>query len=121
MNPTHNILHARLANKLSKALSLLAVALLIAVPAMLRAQTAGQGAISGTVTDPTGAAIPNATVVVINNATNVSTQRTSSSSGLFNIAPLPPGTYTMNVSAQGFRSLKQENLAVNALGVLGFN
>ena len=105
----------------SKALFLLALALPLALPAALKAQTAGAGAITGTVTDSTGAAIPDATVVATNTATSVSTQRTSSSSGLFNIAPLPPGTYSLSVTAPGFRSLKQDNLAVNALGVLGFN
>jgi hypothetical protein len=73
------------------------------------------------VTDSTGAAIPDASVIATNTATSVSTQRTSSSSGLFNIVPLPPGTYSLSVQAQGFRTLKQDNLAVNALGVLGFN
>ena len=121
MKSSDNVFRAGLAGNLHKALFLLAVALPLALPAVLKAQTAGAGAITGTVTDSTGAAIPNATVVATNTATSVSTQRTSSSSGLFNIAPLPPGTYSLSVQAQGFRTLKQENLAVNALGVLGFN
>jgi Carboxypeptidase regulatory-like domain len=106
---------------LRKAALLLAIASLLALPVTLKAQTAGQGTISGTVTDSTGAVVPNATVTAINDATNVSSKRTSSSSGLFTIAPLPPGTYTLTVEATGFRTLKQDNLAVNALGVLGFN
>jgi hypothetical protein len=121
MKSTANALRAHLAGKFYKALFLLAVALPLALPALIKAQTAGAGAITGTVTDSSGAAIPDATVVATNTATNVTTQRTSSSSGLFNIAPLPPGTYSLSVTASGFRSLKQDNLAVNALGVLGFN
>jgi hypothetical protein len=109
------------ANALGKAIFLITVATPVAIPAALQAQTAGAGAISGTVTDSTGAAIPDATVIATNIATNVSTQRTTTSSGLYTIAPLPPGTYTLSVQAQGFRTLKQENLVVNALGVLGFN
>ena len=70
-------------------------------PSSLHAQTAGEGTISGTVTDSTGAAIPNATVIAINKATNVASQRTSSSSGLFTIAPIPPGTYSLSVEATG--------------------
>src|ERR1700746_3418945 len=121
MKSTDNTLRAHLAGKFYKALFLLTVALPLALPALLKAQTAGAGAITGTVTDSTGAAIPDATIVATNTATNVTTQRTSSSSGLFNIAPLPPGTYSLSVTAPGFRSLKQDNLVVNALGVLGFH
>jgi hypothetical protein len=67
------------------------------------------------------AEVPNARVVATNVATNIATQRTSSSAGLFTIAPLPPGVYSVTVEATGFRTLKQENLAVNALSVLSFN
>src|SRR5580704_3590009 len=70
-----------------------AVALLLTLPVVLHAQTAGEGTISGTVTDTTGAVVPGATVTATNLATSVSFERTSSSSGLFSIAPLPPGTY----------------------------
>jgi hypothetical protein len=45
------------------------------------AQTGGNGAISGTVTDSTGAVVPNANVVALNNGTGVETKRTSSSDG----------------------------------------
>jgi Carboxypeptidase regulatory-like domain/TonB dependent receptor-like, beta-barrel len=121
MNPSLNIFRGNLQNILGKALFLLAVALPIVTPVALKAQTAGEGTISGTVTDSTGAVVPNATVTATNMATNVTTQRTSSSAGLYTIAPLPPGTYSVRVEAKGFRALKQDNLAVNALGVLGFN
>jgi hypothetical protein len=73
------------------------------------------------VTDSTGAVIPNAQVTAINIATNVPSVRTSSSSGLFTIAPLPPGTYSLQVSASGFKTLRRDDLTVNALGVLDVN
>jgi Carboxypeptidase regulatory-like domain/TonB dependent receptor len=92
--------------------------ILIACPTRLTGQTAGEGTISGTVTDSTGAAIPNAQVTAINNATNVPTVRTSSSSGLFTVAPLPPGAYSLEVKASGFETLRRNDLTVNALGVL---
>jgi hypothetical protein len=89
------------------------------MPAM--AQTGGQGAISGTVTDPSGALVPNATVVASNNGTGVETKRTASSNGLYNISPLIPGTYTVTVTANGFSTFKQENLVVDALSNVGLN
>ncbi len=106
---------------IGKFISLFTLWALIAPPITLWAQTAGEGAIGGTVTDSTGAAIPNATVTATNAATNVATTRTSSGSGAYLIAPLPPGTYTVQVSASGFKTLKQENLDVVALGTLGLN
>jgi hypothetical protein len=117
MNPSLSMFRGNLAETLCKTLFLLAVAL----PVVLKAQTAGEGTIAGTVTDSSGAVVPNATVIATNMATNVTTQRTSSSAGLYTIAPLPPGTYSLRVEAKGFRTLMQDNLVVNALGVLGFN
>ena len=96
--------------------------LLVSVhPSGLRAQTAGEGTITGTVTDSTGAVVGDATVTATNVATNISTSRTTSSAGLYTIAPLPPGTYTVTVEAKGFKTLKQENLDVVGLAELGFN
>jgi len=42
--------------------------------------------------------------------------RTTTSAGVYTIAPLLPGTYTVQVEAKGFKTLKQDNLVVNALG-----
>lgn len=85
------------------------------------AQTAGQGAIQGTVQDSTGAVVPNATVTVTDNASGVSTTRKSSSAGLFTITPLIPDSYTVTVTAPGFQTSKQQNIVVNGLSVTGYN
>ena len=99
-------------------------AMLMCVGLMLpvaMAQTGGQGAITGTVTDSTGALVPKATVVARNVDTGVETRRTTSSDGLYNIAPLIPGNYTLTVTGSGFRTFQQENLTVYALNNLGVN
>ena len=121
MNSRKNSFRDNLAETLSKTMFLLVAALAITTPVALRAQTAGEGTLSGTVTDSTGAVVPNATVTATNTATNVATRRFSSSSGTFTIAPVHPGLYTLTVEAQGFRTLKQENLQVDALAVLTIN
>ena len=115
------IFHCKLLNPLALILFVSGLPLLIAIPPTLQAQTAGEGTISGTVTDSTGASIPNAQVTAIDTATNVPTVRTSSSSGLFTIAPLPPGEYSLQVTANGFESLRRDGLTVNALGVLNID
>jgi Carboxypeptidase regulatory-like domain len=121
MQSNENNLRGSFSASRCAAIFLVAVASLLTLPFALHAQTAGQGTITGTVTDNTGAVVPNATVIATNAATNVASERTSSSSGLFSIAPLPPGIYSLSVQATGFRTLRQDNLAVNALGVLSFN
>jgi hypothetical protein len=85
------------------------------------AQTGGEGAVSGSVTDQTGAAVPNATVTARNVDTAVVTTRTSSSSGVYEISPLIPGTYTVTVTAKGFEKFIQNNMVIDALHVSGLN
>jgi hypothetical protein len=86
-----------------------------AIPAA--AQTAGDGSIEGTVMDTTGSVIPEAAVTITNVATGISTIQKSSSAGFFNIAPVLPGTYKVQVTAKGFKTLVQDNVVVNALQV----
>lgn len=99
----------------------LALAFLFALPPHILAQVGGQGAIVGTVTDSTGAAIPDATVTATNTATGVSSTRTTTGAGAYSITPLPVGVYTVEVVAKGFKTLRQDNLSVDALNALGFN
>ena len=99
----------------------LLVLLTCALPGALQAQTAGEGSISGTVTDSTGAVVSNAAVTATNTATRVSTERSSDRAGLYTISPLPVGTYSVTVTAKGFKVLKQENLIVDALSEGVFN
>lgn len=95
------------------------IALLLGAPA--NAQLAGKGAVSGTVVDMTGAAIPGATVTATSNATGISTTTTSTSRGDYSISTLDPGVYTVVVKANGFETLTQKNVEVNALETQAFN
>ena len=85
------------------------------------AQISGQGAISGTVTDSSGAVVQGATITTTKNGTGVSTVRTSTATGYYLVSPLTPGVYTVVVSALGFRDYKQENVTVDALLPVTFN
>ncbi len=98
-------------------------ALLVAIMAgsALTAQIGGSGSIQGTVSDPTGAVIPGATVTAANVATGVRTTRQTTGAGVYSIAPLPPGDYTVSASADGFQTLVQERVIVDALGIVGLN
>ena len=62
------------------------------------------GAITGTVTDPTGAAVPGATVKATNLATNLEVTAQSKSNGTYEIPQLPAGTYKMTFTKDGFKT-----------------
>lgn len=68
--------------------------------------------IQGTVTDPTGAIIPNATVIVINSTNGTRHSATSNASGYFSV-PLPAGDYRVQVSSLGFSTLSMTNVSVD--------
>jgi hypothetical protein len=70
------------------------------------------GQITGTVTDPSGAVIPGATVTLINIATNVSRETTSNEDGIFNLPAVPPGIYNLQVEAKGFPKQLREGLGL---------
>jgi hypothetical protein len=65
------------------------------------------GTITGTVTDPNGAAVPGAAVRARNEATNDTRQQAANSDGLYTFSQLPPGTYEVTVEMQGFRKAVQ--------------
>jgi hypothetical protein len=70
------------------------------------------GDLSGTVYDASGAAIPNATVSGKNDATGVVTVAKSSAAGDYRLSNLPPGTYTVTVTAQGFTKAEVRGVVV---------
>jgi Carboxypeptidase regulatory-like domain/TonB dependent receptor len=76
------------------------------------AQSTTDGAIGGTVTDQTGAVIPNATVKVTNTGTNATASRTTDGSGRFRVISLQPGTYALEISAGNFAAYKAQGLIV---------
>src|SRR5579863_6141963 len=81
------------------------IALLL--PASLLAQNIVTGGISGTVTDQSGAVVPNAKVTLKNNGTGEVLTTTTGASGLYNFALLKPGAYVVNLSMTGFLSVNE--------------
>ncbi len=68
---------------------------------------ATSGRISGTVTDSSGAVIPNAAVTVTNNATNLVRTVQTDDSGFYTVTNLPVGTYSVQVERTGFKKSNQ--------------
>jgi len=71
------------------------------------------GSINGTVTDSTGAAIPQAKVTVVNNQTSLTRSTVSGNDGFFQILNLPIGTYKVTVDHDGFQSARFPSITVN--------
>ncbi|MBK7932486.1 MAG: carboxypeptidase regulatory-like domain-containing protein [Acidobacteria bacterium] len=71
-----------------------------------------RGTIAGTVSDPNGAVVAGATVLVKNMATNVSQTVSTNSEGAFSVPFLQPGVYDVSVSSTGFKRSLRENLTV---------
>lgn len=69
------------------------------------AQTSTQGAVTGTVTDPSGAVIPGVTLTLKNNATGATQTAKSTRTGFYQFALLPPGTYTLTISAPNYQTV----------------
>jgi hypothetical protein len=82
-------------------------ALLLLLPTLLSAQSIVTGAVSGTITDPSGAVIVGATVNLKNSATSEVLTTTSTSGGIFQFTLLKPGSYTVTVTQTGFKSSTQ--------------
>jgi Carboxypeptidase regulatory-like domain/TonB dependent receptor len=73
-----------------------------------------RGAINGTVTDPSGAAVAGATVVATDTGTNIAHNSVATSSGEFSFQDLPLGTYSVTVTASGFQKTTVSNVVVSA-------
>jgi hypothetical protein len=90
--------------------------LCIVAPLCLCAVAFGQrdlGTVSGVINDSSGAAVPNAKIVLTNDATGVANTSQTNESGTYNIPALTPGTYTATVEAAGFQKAQQKNILVN--------
>lgn len=70
--------------------------------------------VNGTIKDPSGAAIPNAKVVLRNDNTGATREVTTSSAGTYVIPSIPSGTYTLTVEVQGFKKFESKTNKIDA-------
>jgi hypothetical protein len=86
--------------------------ILLICPVLLWSAVTGR--IAGTVTDPTGAGIPEVAVTVTNTAQGIETKTKTDSKGDYSVPSLPVGTYDILFEANGFRSEKRTGLVIDA-------
>ena len=76
------------------------------------AQNTNSGDISGIVTDTTGAAVPGATVTVLNIATGVSKEFVTNESGVYDTSSIVAGTYKLTFAKSGFATLVRSSITI---------
>jgi hypothetical protein len=86
---------------------LLSLVLLLSLASFMSAQTY-RGSIRGTVTDPNSAVIPAASISLASKETNEQRKAVTNAAGEYTISSLPPGLYTLKITAGGFETLSQD-------------
>jgi hypothetical protein len=76
-----------------------------------------RGTITGTISDPAGAVVPNAPIEAKNVATDAVYTAASSATGNYTIAQLPVGTYTLSVTVAGFKKYIRTGIIIEVAGI----
>ncbi|MGH9632433.1 MAG: carboxypeptidase regulatory-like domain-containing protein [Bryobacteraceae bacterium] len=92
---------------------LLVLLLLLLLPSIAWSQ-AVSATLLGTVTDASGAVVPNAAVTATDIATGVPRRATTNQEGIYTIPYLPPGTYRVEIEAAGFKKFLRDNIELRA-------
>src|SRR5258708_1330639 len=99
--------------KAIKILVAVAACVLLASGSVYGQGVGASGGITGTITDPSGAVVPNATVTATEAQKGLKRSTTSDSRGDYLIAGLPPATYEVSAQISGFKTSIQRNTTVN--------
>ncbi len=101
-----------------KVRNLAAIFLVTASLGLCAARSHAQGIITGSMTgsvqDPTGAVVPNASVIATNTTQGVDFKATTNNSGEFSLSQLPVGDYTVVIRMAGFGDLKLQHVTVES-------
>jgi hypothetical protein len=92
-----------------RAVSSVSLLLLLAIPAFAQLST---GSMSGTVTDASGAAVPDAKVTATQESTGRTLETVTTSAGLYVFPNLDVGQYTLTVEKQGFKKLSRPGIVI---------
>src|SRR5215469_16355856 len=106
--------------------TVVAILLCLFLTCTASAQTIVTGGFSGTITDPTGAIVPEATLTLTNSSTGESFVSTSTTTGGYAFSLLKPGDYTLVIKKDGFKTTSRkvsvllgQNLTINVAMELG--
>ncbi|MGB7135130.1 MAG: carboxypeptidase-like regulatory domain-containing protein, partial [Acidobacteriaceae bacterium] len=88
------------------------LAAMVTAPRIM-AQATNTGTVVGTITDPSSAVIPGAAITITNTSAGVALRAVSNDSGSYTIQNVPPATYTMTASKQGFSVARAAGVIVS--------
>ncbi len=112
MNHTSRFAGSTLATLRQAAIAVLTATVLLVVPVAGNAQETSS-AVTGTITDETGAPVAGATVLVSDASTGLTRSTTTNASGQYTVRNLPVGYgYTINVAGEGFAAERRDNVAI---------
>jgi hypothetical protein len=94
---------------------------LIAGTQVAFAQATGSATLRGTVKDPAGAVVPNASVTLVNDGTKEERKATTNGEGGYVYSAVSPGTYTIKVEASGFKTAAQSGLSIETGSTRGLD
>src|SRR5688572_26344650 len=100
---------------------LLAFAVVLFAAAPVSVAQDARAAVSGQVTDSSGAAVPNATVRVIATERNTASTTETSDSGRYQVGFLLPGTYSVSIEASGFKRYLRDGIQLATGEKLGLD
>jgi hypothetical protein len=89
------------------------LAVIFACASPMWAQSATTGALTGTITDPSNGVVVAAIITANNKATGQERTTTTDSSGVYKFSLLPPGEYSVKISAGGFKTAQVGSVTVN--------
>ncbi len=95
---------------MKRSILVLLLAAAVCVPALAQTTT---GSIRGTVTDPSGQAVAEAGVTVLNGETGLSRSTVTNTAGRYAFSNLPVGTYLVTVEVEGFKTVLLQNIVLN--------
>jgi hypothetical protein len=104
----------------STALTVL-VCLLVVLTPCLRAQTASTGSLQGTVTDASGAVVPNAMVTLTSSTTGQERTAITGGDGTYRFPLIPPGTYSLKFAVTGFKGAEATGVVIDVTETPVFN
>jgi predicted porin len=105
--------YTRFEQRIWTVLLLAGFAILFLRPSMTRAQTAATGALTGTVTDPSGSAVANVLVTATNKGTSQARKEKTGADGVYKFSLLPPGDYRVKFTATGSKTANIESVTIN--------
>jgi hypothetical protein len=93
-------------------ISVVIAAIFFSAPVYAPGQTMGAATMDGTVTDPTGAVVSNAKIVITSESTGISRQLASNSAGFYSATDLAPETYKIVVTSPGFSAREIDHIVL---------